>query len=164
MLDTATLYIPMLQWHKYGNCMIINMAARVVSGRRPFDPITDFIKPILICYLLSNASNLRSAQWFSRTFTIIRQVSFQNLSFRLWPSHLCSSSQQVILVPRHRIYFSERAIAVAGTTMWSLFPVEVRNASTLITFRHLLKEHLFSTAYEQWCLPLRSLYKYAIYY
>ena len=38
--------------------MIINMVARVVSGRRRFDPITNFIKRELIGYLLLNVSNL----------------------------------------------------------------------------------------------------------
>ena len=52
--------------------MTINIAARVVSGRRRFDPNTEFINAIFICYLLSNVYNLKSAQWLSRLFTIIR--------------------------------------------------------------------------------------------
>ena len=62
---------------------------------------------------------------------------------------LRSSSQQVLLVSRHRTHFSERAFAVAEQTMGNVLTVEVHNALTLMTFRHRLKEHLFRTAYEQ---------------
>ena len=133
--------------------MIINMAPRVVSGRRRFDPITDFIKrelhwlPVIervqfkICTMVFNAVNNHSPSYISELI-----ISSSTIARR---RDLRSSSQQVLLVPRRRPHFSERAFGVAGPTMLNLFPIEVRNASTLMTFRHRLKEHLFRTAYEQ---------------
>ena len=65
--------------------MIINMAVRVVSGRRRFDPITDFIKcelhwlPVIKCVQFKICT-------FSRLFTISHTVTFQSLLFRRRPS------------------------------------------------------------------------------
>ena len=137
--------------------MIINMAARVVSGRRRFDPITDFIKrelhwlPVIervqvkICTMVFKAVHNHSLSYISELI-----ISSSTIARR---RDLRSSSQPVLLVPRHRTHFSERAFAVAGATMWNLLPVEVRNVPTLMTFRHRLKEHLFRTAYEQCHAP-----------
>ena len=38
--------------------------------------------------------------------------------------------------------------AVAGPITWNLCPINVRIATTIMTFRSRLKEHLFKTAYE----------------
>ena len=148
--------MPMLQWHRCGVfkwkstwwLMLCQDVVVLIQLQTPSNAS-------FIGFLLPNVSNLRSAQWFSRLFTIIRRVTFRNLLFRLRPSldesDLRSSSQQVLLMPRHRTHFSEKAFAVAGQTMWNLLPMEVRNAPTLMTFRHRLKEHFFRTAYQQWC-------------
>ena len=129
------------------------MAARVVSGRRRFDPVTDFIKCDLhwlpaigrvqfkICTMVFKAVHNHSPSYISELI-----ISSSTIARR---RDLCSSSQQVLLVPRHRTQFFERAFAVVGPTMWNLLPIEVRNAPTLMTFRHRLKEHLFRTAYHQ---------------
>ena len=123
--------------------MTINMAARVVSGRRRFDPITDFIKRELhwlpaiervqfkICTMVVKAVHNNSLNYISELI-----ISSSTIARR---RDLRSSSQHVLLVPRHRTHFSERAFEVAGPTMLNLLPVDVRNASTLMIFLHRLK-------------------------
>ena len=129
--------------------MIINMTARDVFGRRRFDTITDFIKRELhwlpiervqfkICTKVFKDVHNHSPSYISELI-----ISSLTINRR---RDLRSSSQQVILVPRHRTHFSERAFAVAGPIVWIFLPVDVRNAPTLMTFRHRLKQHLFSTA------------------
>ena len=116
--------------------MIINIAAHVVSGRRLFDPITDFIKRKLhwlpaiehiqfnICTMVFKTFHNQSPNYFSKLRPSLDDV--------IYILHLNK------LVPRHRTHFSERVFAVAGPTMWNLLPVEVRNAPTLMTFSHRL--------------------------
>ena len=147
----ANAPVTLMRWLQ----MIINMAARVVSRRRRCDPITDFIKcelhwlPVIervqfkICTMVFKTVHNLSPSYISELI-----ISSSTIARRrdLW-----STSQQVLLVPRYRTHFSERTFAVAGPTMWSLLPVKVLNAPTLMTFRNRLKEHLFRTACEQWC-------------
>ena len=66
--------------------MIFNMAACVVSGRRRFNKIIDFIKRELHWLPVIERVQFKICTWFSRQFTIIHQVTLQNLLFRLWPS------------------------------------------------------------------------------
>ena len=132
--------------------VLINMAARVVSGRRRFDPITDFIRselhwlPVLqrfqfkIGIMVFKAINNLSPVYISDLITLSSTVTRRR--------DLRSSSQQVLLVPRHRTQFATIAFAVAGPITWNLFPINVRIATTIMTFRSRLKEHLFKTAYE----------------
>ena len=134
-------------WHLQ---MIINMVAHILSERRHFDPITDFIKHELhwlpaiervqfkICTMVFKAVHDHSSSYIS-------ELIISSSTIAQWHD-LRSSSQQVLIVPRHRTHFSEKAFAVAGPTLWNLLPVEVWNAPTLMTFRHRLKEHLFRTA------------------
>ena len=133
--------------------MTINMPARVVFGRRRFDHITDFVKGELhwlpanerdqfkICTMVFKAVHNQAPVCISELITLSSTIARRRV--------LRSSSQQVLLVPRHRTHFSERAFAVSGPRMWNLLPVEVRNTPTLMTFRHRLKENLFRTAYKQ---------------
>ena len=153
--------------------MIINMTAGAVSGCRRFDPFTDFIKRELhrlpaiervqfkICTMAFKAVHNHLPSYNSELI-----ISSSTIA----RSHdLRSSSQQVLLVPRHRTHFSERAFAVAGPTMWNVLTVEVHNAPTLITFRPDLRNicselHMNNDVkHHRAGLPHRALYKYAIY-
>ena len=122
--------------------VLINVTARVVSGRLHFDPITDFIRselhwlPVLqrvqfkIGIMVFKAINNLSPVFISDLITLSSTVTRRR--------DLRSSSQQVLLVPRHRIQFATRA----------LFPINVRIATTIMTFRSRLKQYLFKTAHE----------------
>ena len=131
--------------------VLINMAARVVSGRRRFDPITDFIRselhwlPVLqrvhfqIGILVFKAVNNISPVYISDLITLSSTVTRRR--------DLRSSSQQVLLVPRHRTQFVTRAFVVAEPITWNLFPINVRIATAIMTFRSRLKEHLFQDSF-----------------
>lgn len=61
--------------------------------------------------------------------------------------HLRSANQLLLKVPRVRYRSSERAFTVAGPALWNDLPVDVRQSSSLLTFKRRLKTHLFKTAY-----------------
>ena len=131
--------------------MVINMTARVVSGRRRFDLITDFISselhwlPVLQCVQLKIGIMVFKAMNNLSPVYIADLILSSTITRR---RDLRSSSQQVLLVPRHRTQFATRAFAVAGPITWNLFPIDVRIPTKIMTFRMCLKEHLFKTAYE----------------
>ena len=47
------------------------------------------------------------------------------------------------VVPRTRRRLGNRAFCVAGPTAWNSLPPDIRTALSLITFKNLLKTHLF---------------------
>ena len=122
--------------------VLINMAARVVSGRCRFDPITDFIRserhwlPVLqrvqfkIGIMVFKAINNLSPVYILDLITLSSTVTRRR--------DLRSSSQQVLLVARHQTQFATRVFAVAGPISWNLFPINVRIAATIMTFRSRL--------------------------
>ena len=105
--------------------MIINMSGRVVSGRRRFDQITDFIKrelhwlPVIervqfkICTRIFKAVHNHSSSYISELI-----ISSSTIAQRY---DLCFSSQQVILVPRHRTLFW-KGVCGCGTNNVELAP------------------------------------------
>ena len=60
---------------------------------------------------------------------------------------LRSGSQSLFHRPPTRdvatMYYGERAFSVAAPSMWNKLPFAIRNADSLMTFKRLLKTHLF---------------------
>ena len=46
-----------------------------------------------------------------------------------------------------RIRKKSRAFSMSGPALWNALPVPIRNAKTILTFRKLLKSHLFDLAF-----------------
>jgi len=62
-------------------------------------------------------------------------------------SALRSATRGDLVVPRTRWRLGNRAFCVAGPTAWNSLPPDIRTASSLITFKNLLKTHLFIRSY-----------------
>ena len=58
-------------------------------------------------------------------------------------SALHSAARGDLVVPRTRRRLGNRAFSVAGPAAWNSLPPDIRTASTLRTFKNLLKTHLF---------------------
>ena len=60
-----------------------------------------------------------------------------------------SASRGDFIVPpaRRNTTYRQRSFAVAGPTWWNYFPLEIRNYSSMQTFRSRLKTVLFREAY-----------------
>ena len=66
------------------------------------------------------------------------------------PSRALRSADQMLLdVPRsNRKSRGDRAFAVVAPTLWNALPLTVRSATSLSSFKSLLKTHLFSIAFD----------------
>jgi len=52
-----------------------------------------------------------------------------------------------LVVPRTRLQLGNWAFCVAGPVAWNSLPLDIRSAPTLLTFKNMLKTHLFSRSY-----------------
>ena len=52
-------------------------------------------------------------------------------------------SKYLFVVPRIKTKTGSRAFSISGPALWNALPVPIRNAKTILTFRKLLKSHLF---------------------
>ena len=67
-------------------------------------------------------------------------VSVSTVSTR---SALRSAARGDLVIPRTRRRLGNRAFSVAGPAAWNSLPPDIRTASTLCTFKNLLKAYLF---------------------
>ena len=58
-------------------------------------------------------------------------------------SALRSAARGDLVIPRTRRRLGNRTFSVAGPAAWNSLPPDIRTASTLCTFKNLLKTHLF---------------------
>ena len=59
---------------------------------------------------------------------------------------LRSSNTNMLTVPRFRTKWGSRAFAVAAPSTWNSLPVNLRTASTVTSFKKMLKTFLFNSA------------------
>jgi len=63
-------------------------------------------------------------------------------------SALRSAARGDLVIPRTRRRLENRAFSVAGPAAWNSLPPDIRTASTLCTFKNLLKTHLFFHSFQ----------------
>ena len=61
--------------------------------------------------------------------------------------YLRSANSNRFVVPRIKTKTGSRAFSISGPALWNALPVPIRNAKTILTFRKLLKSHLFDLAF-----------------
>ena len=61
--------------------------------------------------------------------------------------YLRSTNSNRFVVPRIKTKTGSRAFSISGPALWNALPVPIRNAKTILTFRKLLKSHLFDLAF-----------------
>ena len=128
---------------------VLNAAASVVSLIRKFDHIT----PVLI-----------SLHWLPVRYRVIFKILLlvykalhanvpPYISDLLTPKHigcysLLSNRRNLLIVPKTmRKTFGGRAFAKAGSFLWNERPADIRDASTVETFKSRLKTFLFKKAF-----------------
>jgi len=95
----------------------------------------DYIQTMLI--------SLQGAEWHGtklHTGLMCAGVKLSTVSTR---SALCSTARGDLVIPRTRRRLGNRAFSVAGPAAWNSLPPDIRTASTLCSFKNLLKTHLF---------------------
>ena len=131
--------------------MLINTAARVISGRGRFCSITDFIRDNLHWLPAKQRVHFKiatlvykSQHGLTPSYITELIVPSSTVSCRVGQR---SASGSTMIVPRHRTKFAERAFAVAGPSIWNSLPQDICDAPTLSVFRSRLKKYLFELAY-----------------
>ena len=61
--------------------------------------------------------------------------------------YLRSTNSNRFVVPRIKTKTESRAFSISGPALWNVLPVPIRNAKTILTFRKLLKSHIFDLAF-----------------
>ena len=61
--------------------------------------------------------------------------------------YLRSTNSNRFVVPRIKTKTGSRTFSISGPALWNALPVPIRNAKTILTFRKLLKSHLFDQAF-----------------
>ena len=64
-----------------------------------------------------------------------------------YSKYLRSINSNRFVVPRIKTKTGSRAFSISGPALWKALPVPIRNAKTILTFRKLLKSHLFDLAF-----------------
>lgn len=128
--------------------LVQNAAARLLSGRKKREHIT----PVLSSLHWLPVKYRIDFKVILFVFKCINGLAPEYLTdlVRLHrPSRdLRSASLMVLEVPRSKLRSSgDRAFSVAAPTLWNSLPVAVRTASSLSTFKSLLKTHLFEVAF-----------------
>jgi len=84
-----------------------------------------------------------------------RGMSWHQITYRtyvcrcqLFLPALLSAARGDLVIPRTRRRLGNRAFSVAGPAAWNSLPPDIRTASTLCTFKNLLKTHLFFHSFQ----------------
>ena len=106
------------------------------------------------------------APQFSRSVPILKRLHWRPVKFRIHfkicgitfrilkenqPAYLVDllvrPNSNRFVVPRIKTETGSRAFSISGPALWYALSVPIHNAKTILTFRKLLKSHLFDLAF-----------------
>ena len=64
-------------------------------------------------------------------------------------SVLRSTTNNDFYVPSSRSRYGDRMFSVAGPRLWNSLPAEIKKTGCIVSFKRLLKTHLFRAVYEE---------------
>ena len=125
-----------------------NSAARVLTGTKPWQHIT----PILMQLHWLPVKSRIKFKILLLTYKSLHALAPRYLSDLLHPytplRSLRSSAKDQLETPRTRLKtFGDRAFCASAPTLWNLLPLHIRCATSVESFKKLLKAHLFLEAY-----------------
>ena len=131
---------------------VMNAAARLVGcGRRYGHNITPLLRDQLhwlrsreritfkICVMVYKALH-DMAPSYSKDLCILVTTNMMRSSLR-------SATDGQIVVSKTSTKVEDRVFAVAGPQAWNKLPAYVRQSSSLETFKHIIKTHLFTVSF-----------------
>ncbi len=130
--------------------IVQNAAARLLTGSRKQDHITPILSS-LHWLPVRYRIDLKILLFVFKSLNGLAPCYISDLLQPYSPSRsLRSSDQKLLIVPRSRlILWGDRAFAVSAPRLWNSLPLHIRTASTLLSFKSLLKTHFFSQAFLQ---------------
>jgi hypothetical protein len=132
--------------------LILNAAARLISGHGKFDHITPVLRNNLHWLPVEYRVRYKIALF---VFNCLRGNSPGYLSDMLQPVFSATSSRQLrsvthcdLCVPAVRTHLGSRSFRHCGPTVWNMLPPSVKDPTiTLAVFKQRLKTYLFKVAY-----------------
>ena len=137
------------------NCvgLILNASARLITGKRKYDHITDTMRDDLhwlpvrqrieykLCTLVSKCLRRTAPPYLADICIPVSATAGRQ--------HLRSAVRHDLTVQRTRLVrYGQRSFAVSGPTIWNTLPQTLRNLScSFATFCKKLKTELFHRAY-----------------
>jgi exonuclease III len=132
---------------------VLNAAARLIAGKRKYDPITEIISRDLhwlpvqqriqykLCVLVNKCRHRTAPSYLTELCTDVSAMPGRR--------HLRSAAQNNMDVPRtRRTRYGPRSFSVSGPTVWNSLPMTVRDSElTVGNFCNKLKTELFRRAY-----------------
>ncbi len=128
--------------------MIMNSAARLITGTKKFEHIT----PVLIDLHWLPVDKRISFKVLCTTYKALNNLAPQYLMDQLenyTPGRaLRSADKQLLSIPKIRTQkFGARSFKFAAPTLYNALPLEIRQSPTLDTFKSRLKTFFFKAAY-----------------
>jgi len=129
----------------------LNCAARVIFGGDRLDHVTPLLRDKLHWLRAKERITFKLCLLVYKAINGLAPSYLQDLCLPLTTiytrSALRSAARGDLVVPRTRRRLGNRAFCVAGPTAWNSLPQDIRTASSLLTFKNLLKTHLFIQSY-----------------
>jgi hypothetical protein len=127
--------------------MVQNTVARVITGHRKFDHITPVLKN-LHWLPIKNRIKFKYCTIIFKTLLHNEPIYLRNLISRRTVSRLRSSDQCLLNTPYCGTVLASRAFSVAAPTVWNEIPLEIRNCTSLKSFKLKLKTHFFNLSFK----------------
>ena len=131
---------------------VFNTAAWIIYSSRKYDHVSPLLRDLHwlrvpqriqfhLCVLVFRCLHGTAPSYLTETLRLAADVESRR--------RLRSARTSTLLVPStRRSTVGDRVFPVAAARAWNSLPSSVRDASTLLTFRHRLKTHLFHQCFD----------------
>ncbi len=128
--------------------MIQNSAARLLTHTKKRDHITPILAS-LHCLPVSFRIDFKILLLVFKALKSQAPVYICDLLIPYEPDHcLRSSGRALLLVPKSRLFTKgDRAFAIRAPKLWNSLPGDIRHATTVSSFKSLLKTHFYRMAF-----------------
>ncbi len=127
--------------------LIQNHAARLVTGTKKTAHITPILEQLHWLPVRLRIQYKILMQVF-KALHDQGPIYIRDLLDKYTPMRTLRSGSDLLLVdPRTRTSFGDRAFSKAAPCLWNKLPASVRHSETLVIFKRRLKTHLFKTAF-----------------
>ena len=126
---------------------VLNAAARLVTGTRKFDHITPILKD-LHWLPIKQRIKYKTLLLVFKSLNNLAPSYLKNKLTLKSPNCLRSSNQKLLIIPRKKLKsYGDRSFSTAGPKLWNTLPKEMRQITSLESFKSRLKTYLFTEAF-----------------
>ena len=124
--------------------LVQNFAARLLSGKRKFDHITPTLKQLKLLPV-SDLLYIRDAVQMYKCMNNLAPSYLSQLFTKRSQTHsFLTRNRDSLQLPRCRTALAQQSFVFRGVTIWNSLPEELRNCSSIVSFKNQLKSELLS--------------------